>query len=1180
MKQIFKLVNLFLVILLVSFTSCTNDLSEKDSQMSFSFTLPQEKLNRTTDDNNDKTLWNVTAVIENKKDIIQKIEQSGYSGETVTITFNEILVGQKVRINIDLTQDGETTPSYTGSSDWFIVKKDENKINIKLSKVEIILPVDAALPKINTSPESIVEIATSGSTETIAKTLSVNATSTDSGTLSFIWQEKNENNEWTSYTPITTTTDNNTTTCSIGVTVNKGQVRTFRCIITNTNNSVNGNKTATIETDEVTVAYVEGTLTSITAQYTGQFETFGSRPYSSVKVTEIYTSGSKTTDVTVTAYDSRYTIEPKNDTEKAIGYVPYTIKYNFNANVTTEIRVPVKYQLSAGDFVITSTTNEIGNSTSSNPEKIAQFIGNTTLQVKTSATSNIPNEIYKDENSARAEDYDILENLQSVWKKTINNLTTEITNTKADNSIEGTYIYTNTLTVPTDNSWCVRGSIELEYYVKVCPWTLAVNNEDGNSVNLDNLTENTTYKLSATNEALEATTTTYITWESDKNSFVVENDNLTTPQASTSDQTATITAKVDNNKEVGSVKVTVKKVEPLGSQANPFTLWSDLKSYLENNSSDETEIYVKDNLTANSKITVGKPIKIIPVGEVTITRSSTFADEFFLTNDSFEIAGTQTAKITFNGESSTNAQQPIIKATASLKLSYCDFNNNVNTSTDGGAIYVNKNDTSTINVNLSNCNFNNNFVTNTVNGGAVALYGKSIISQINNCTFTNNKATNGGGGAIYLETNGTSPTNNINTITNCTFTNNTSSSNGSAIYLKKGHIILEGTTISNNLYLDSVQYTYCTFKGNNNLHCVDFKVSYGGAFSEITIDDTFDTSSVISINIVNKENISSSNPLKFININIENDIINCFKITDEEGTSWILNSDGTITTATSGGSSGGTSLSGTTVTSETQLLDALSGTAEIIIIENDITLTGSNYLVIENKTVQIAANTNVTITQTTGANYLIWVKSGGNLTLGGGEGMLTLQGNSSATEELIYMKGNKLTLTENCKLTGVSNTYAKNAINIINGEFNMTGGEITGNTAGSAITTDSYQTGNITMNISGGKIYKNSGATNGGAINIVNPDNTSFTTTVNIYGTAEIYNNTANNYGGSIYMTGSNNILNVNPSTESDKVKIYDNYQTTTNQNASIYIDDGTFNLNGNNLTRNLTPYSSNINKP
>ena len=43
MKQVFKLVNFFLVILLVSFTSCSNDLSEKNKEISFSFELPQEK---------------------------------------------------------------------------------------------------------------------------------------------------------------------------------------------------------------------------------------------------------------------------------------------------------------------------------------------------------------------------------------------------------------------------------------------------------------------------------------------------------------------------------------------------------------------------------------------------------------------------------------------------------------------------------------------------------------------------------------------------------------------------------------------------------------------------------------------------------------------------------------------------------------------------------------------------------------------------------------------------------------------------------------------------------------------------------------------------------------------------------------------------------------------------------
>lgn len=1182
MKQVFKLVNLFLVILLVSFTSCTNDLSEKDSQMSFSFTLPQEKLNRTTDDNNDKTLWNVTAVIENKKDIIQKIEQSGYSGETVTITFNQIIIGQKVRINIDLTQDGETTPSYTGSSDWLIVKKDENKINIALSKVEIILPVDAALPKINTSPESIVEIATSGSTETITKPLSVNATSTDGGTLSFIWQEKNENNEWTPYTPITTTTDNDNTTCSIDITVNKGQDRTFRCIITNTNNSVNGNKTATIETNEVTVAYVEGALTSITAQYTGESETFGSRPYSSVKVTETYTSGSKTTDVTVPADASRYTISPTKDDEKAIGYVPYTVKYNpGNGNIKTEIRVPVKYELNANDFIIKSNTNNdenIGYSKDS-PEKIPEHTYKT--KVTLTAKDSLPNVIYKTEESEQASEYDIIGNgISYHWIYRSVNDTNNVNNA-------------NTLT-PISNSWCIGEEITLYYYVQFCPWKIALKTSDGNLVeDLNNLTENTTYILSATNEADENPNVTFI---SDSSVFRVSGSTLTTPSATTSDQTAIITANVGGI-EIGKLNVTVPGNPEYDAIVSD---WYSLKTKIENipeNTYTEDNPYViaiSSNIIQTTYcIDVTQPVKIIPLNDVTISRTTTHKTQFFYTTAYFEIAGTPNAKITLDGDT-IQATNPIIQATSSLSISYCDFNKNINISGYGGAIYVNKDDTSTINVNLSNCNFDNNTVTSTVNGGAVALYGKSIISKINNCTFTNNKATNGSGGALYIYGTTLQTTDKIHTLKDCIFSNNQTSSEsgkGGALYLERGTLILDGITMTRNIDYQNNNsdifvyndYCYVTLENENTIDCFIDQFGSGTDNPVIKLGENFNTDSRINFLCVVSDGASVEDGDRLITptTQLTDEQIACFpSITDEEGTSWTLNSDGTITAATSGGS-GGTQLSGTSVTSETQLLDALSGTAEIIIIENDITLTGSNSLVINNRTVQIAANKNVKITQTqTNSDYnLIWVQSGGNLTLGGGAGMLTLQGNSTATGPLIYMNGNELTLTENCKLTGVSNNTAANAILILKGEFNMTGGEITENTAGSAINTNkNSQTGNITMNISGGKIYNNSGASNGGAINIVNA---SYSTTVNIYGTAEIYNNTTKGNGGSIYMTGSNNILNVNPSTENDKVRIYDNYQDDTNQNASIYITNGsTFYLNGNNLTRNLTPYSSNINKP
>ena len=130
MKQVLNFVKLFLVILLVSLTSCTNDLTEKKSDLNFSFKLPQEAINRSTYESDTKVQWNVNAQIENKKNIIQKIEKSSYSGEVVTISFKEILVGQKVRINIDLTKNGNTNPSYKGTSDWFLVTEEKNQVEL------------------------------------------------------------------------------------------------------------------------------------------------------------------------------------------------------------------------------------------------------------------------------------------------------------------------------------------------------------------------------------------------------------------------------------------------------------------------------------------------------------------------------------------------------------------------------------------------------------------------------------------------------------------------------------------------------------------------------------------------------------------------------------------------------------------------------------------------------------------------------------------------------------------------------------------------------------------------------------------------------------------------------------------------------------------------------------------
>ena len=214
MKQVFKLVNLFLVVLLLSFTSCTNDLSEKNPEISFSFTLPQETISsRSTEENSDFSQWIINAQIETSEKVLQNITQEGTSGQTITIHFENIQVSQNVRIDIELTPKGEEKPSYKGTSEWFITKKGSNKIHITLKKIQYeIIPdddndtgtddkpeiiIDAAVPQITTQPENVIEIVTVNSGEHIPMQLSVTAQSTDNGTLSFVWQEKNvDNNIW------------------------------------------------------------------------------------------------------------------------------------------------------------------------------------------------------------------------------------------------------------------------------------------------------------------------------------------------------------------------------------------------------------------------------------------------------------------------------------------------------------------------------------------------------------------------------------------------------------------------------------------------------------------------------------------------------------------------------------------------------------------------------------------------------------------------------------------------------------------------------------------------------------------------------------------------------------------------------------------------------------------------
>lgn len=1195
MKQVFNLVKLFLVILLVSFTSCTNDLAPKTTDFNFSFTLPQYDVNprssteSTSNQISDLQKWIINAQIETSEKVLQNITQEGTSGQTITIHFENIQVSQNVRIDIELTPKGEEKPSYKGTSEWFITKKGSNKIHITLKKIQYeIIPdddndtgtddkpeiiIDAAVPQITTQPENVIEIVTVNSGEHIPMQLSVTAQSTDNGTLSFVWQEKNvDNNIWENST-INSTDDK--IKSSIKVDVYKGQSRTFKCIITNTNDSVNGNKTATIETNEVTVAYVEGVLTSITAKYIGSnYEKYGNEDFytdGKVTVTEIYKSEDTQTEVEVTAYNSRYTISPTNNDEKAIGFVPYTVKYNETQNISTKIRVPVKYELKASDFAITSSTSSDGQTsgTSGNdPEKIAQFTGDTVLTVGPAGEiSSVPSLIYETENSDSATDYGIMSTgVTSSWKKdssTYGN-TTSIT---VDNSKQSNSTYNATIT-PISNSWCVGTSITLNYYIQVCPWKIALNTENENTVDLNNLTGNTEYTLSATNDADENPS---VIFTSDNNAFAITNNTtLKTPTATTENQTAKITAKVDGT-EIGTLNVTVP-----GNPEYDATVssWYSLKTAIDSIQGTYTEEtpYViaidNTNLQTTSCINVTQPVKIIPLNDVTISRATSHKSQFFYTTAYFEIAGTPNAKITLDGDT-IQATNPIIQATSSLSLSYCDFNNNINTSTDGGAICVTEDETSTINVNLSNCNFKNNSVTSTVNGGAVALYGKSIISQINNCTFTNNKATNGGGGALYIYGTTVQNTEKIHTLKDCSFSNNQTSSEsgkGGALYLEQGTLILDGITMIGNkdyqnnnsdIFVNN-NYCYVTLENNNTIDC--FIDQFGSQYNPvIQLGDNFSTESKINFLCVASSGASVEDDDKLITTTqLTSEQIACFpSITDEEGTSWTLNSDGTITKAITGGSSGGTitanvqvstwsnlkteiaSITGTTYTEENPYVIEITGnmntedsTVEVITVSSHV---------------KLVSNSDCTITRTSAfaSVNLFQVNSEASLTIGDANagGTLTLDGGGtdvSATASLIKVSGT-LVLNEKSVL---QNNNCKEAYG----------------TSGSAV----YSNGG-TIKVSGATINNNSNkysSSYGGAIYIKNG-------TLNI--TSGLFeNNSTYKNGGAIYVTGGT--VNITGGEFTNNIVSSGSYKTETGYGGSaIYIDSATTSISSVEFKNNIT---------
>ncbi|MBR5580839.1 MAG: hypothetical protein IKW26_06050 [Treponema sp.] len=331
-------------------------------------------------------------------------------------------------------------------------------------------------------------------------------------------------------------------------------------------------------------------------------------------------------------------------------------------------------------------------------------------------------------------------------------------------------------------------------------------------------------------------------------------------------------------------------------------------------------IYIAGNFDISDTLNITTPTTLIAVAPTTFTRTKDCTDALFTYNADFTLQGSSNARITINGNN-IEAVAPAIKTqsnttTANLTVTYCNFENNINTGTDGGAVFVDT--TEEVYFSASNCNFTNNKVTGdkTLAGGAVAINAAKSISSFINCIFESNTAENNGGGALYIS--GSSTDNYSHTIANSTFrknsTNLSSSNSGGAIYLSQGVLKLNTVTMEENKHYYNENepsqysssdififrnYTNVTLCGTIIINSLVDNFGSGTNNPVIKLEN-FSTESQIGVLCTAGTGASVDDGDPLITLNdaekLSQEQIACFtSIVDSNGKQYTLNANGTIT---------------------------------------------------------------------------------------------------------------------------------------------------------------------------------------------------------------------------------------------------------------------------------------------
>lgn len=507
---------------------------------------------------------NHTLIVELKSNdsaIKETFEAKVIPGENVTVSFDEVPVGVAVQISaVILNNENETL--FKGTSDWVEIAFGVNKIVLELEST-----FRAETPIIEEQPEGKVSVVEDTINELRHNLVVSVMQPSDGGSLSYQWETKDENNNWVNI--------EGATSQNYYVTMPKGESGVYRCVVTNTVTKNNRTYIAKTISNEVTVAYVIGTLSEFSVQYVPseqnrEYELFGKVIDCSkiFLISETYELNDGTPPTTVNNvptdnYDFEYDAH-------AVGQVPFTIIRKDNSDISGIKTIPVKFELESGKLKINSSPDETEVGTRENPKKVAQYTEQATLTPNyTGTTPSI-----KITEDGVPQDYSLDSDVSFTWNK--GNVSVRPENGKViiDNSVAGLCNYTVTMS-PKSNEDClvVGNAISANYFVNVCPWKIILARNGVTSFTPEvgdepiSLDAYGSYNISLSNDASDSLPE--VTYSVTNTLFKIEGTTITAPAATASDQEATITAKVDG-KVIASVEVLVPASTAIINVSNDY----------------------------------------------------------------------------------------------------------------------------------------------------------------------------------------------------------------------------------------------------------------------------------------------------------------------------------------------------------------------------------------------------------------------------------------------------------------------------------------------------------------------------------------------------------------------------------------------------------------------------------